>query len=517
MVTPQEKLAEALEALKALQDGGTVAIRSTDLSRLHRERLLKNGFLQEVMKGWYIPARPDETAGESTAWYAAFWPFCAAYLQTRFDDEWCLSPEQSLALHAGNQTVPRQLGVRAPKGGNKPTALPFGTSLFDIRASLPAKRDIVEKDALRLYALPAALIEASPAFFQHHAVDARAALASIQDASEVLGLLLEGGHTTIAGRLAGAFRNIGRDRVADDILSAMRAAGYDVREQDPFDKRSPLRLPRREVSPYAGRIRLMWSDMRERIIERFPAAPGKPNDIDAYLKRVSDAYVTDAYHSLSIEGYRVSPALIDRVRSGDWNPETDEQDREHRDALAARGYWLAYQEVLKSLGAVLKGESPGAVADDDHGAWYRALFAPSVTAGLLRPADLAGYRGGSVFIRRSMHVPPSSESVRDAMPRFFELLTEETDPAVRVVLGHFIFVYIHPYTDGNGRMGRFLMNVMLGAGGYPWTVVPVEQRAAYMAALEEASVRHAIAPFADILGELVQAAMDGKQQAKLPT
>ncbi len=517
MATPQEKLAEALEALKALQDGGTVAIRSTDLSRLHRERLLKNGFLQEVMKGWYIPARPDETAGESTAWYTAFWPFCAAYLQTRFDDEWCLSPEQSLALHAGNQTVPRQLGVRAPKGGNKPTALPFGTSLFDIRASLPAKRDIVEKDALRLYALPAALIEASPAFFQHHAVDARAALASIQDASEVLGLLLEGGHTTIAGRLAGAFRNIGRDRVADDILGAMRAAGYNVREQDPFDTRSPLRLPRREVSPYAGRIRLMWSDMRERIIERFPEAPGKPNDIDAYLKRVSDAYVTDAYHSLSIEGYRVSPALIDRVRSGDWNPETDEQDREHRDALAARGYWLAYQEVLKSLGAVLKGENPGAVADGDHGAWYRALFAPSVTAGLLRPADLAGYRGGSVFIRRSMHVPPSSESVRDAMPLFFELLTEETDPAIRVVLGHFIFVYIHPYTDGNGRMGRFLMNVMLGAGGYPWTVVPVEQRAAYMAALEEASVRHDIAPFADILGELVQAAMDGKQQAKLPT
>jgi len=516
MASPQEKLAEALEVLKALQDGGNVAIRSADLSRLHRERLLKNGFLQEVMKGWYIPARPDETAGESTAWYAAFWPFCQAYLQTRFDKDWCLSPEQSLSLHAGNQTVPRQLGVRAPKGGNKPTALPFGTSLFDIRASLPAKQNIVEKDGLRLYSLPAALVEVSPAFFQRNAVDARAALASIQDASEFLGLLLEGGHTTIAGRLAGAFRNIGRDRIADDTLGAMRAAGYDVREQDPFDTKSPLRLPRREVSPYAGRIRLMWSDMREKIIERFPEAPGKPNDIEAYLKRVSDAYVTDAYHSLSIEGYRVSPALIERVRSGEWNPETDEQDRQHRDALAARGYWLAYQEVLNSLGAVLKGQNPEMVADDDHGAWYRALFAPSVTAGILRPADLAGYRSGSVYIRRSMHVPPSPEAVRDAMPLFFELLTEETDPAVRVVLGHFIFVYIHPYTDGNGRMGRFLMNLMLGAGGYPWTVVPVERRAAYMAALEEASVRHDIAPFADILGELVKAAMGGKQQATLP-
>jgi hypothetical protein len=46
----------------------------------------------------------------------------------------------------------------------------------------------------------------------------RAALSMVRDASEVLGRLLEGGHSTIAGRLAGAFRNIGRDRIADDII-----------------------------------------------------------------------------------------------------------------------------------------------------------------------------------------------------------------------------------------------------------------------------------------------------------
>lgn len=514
MAKPQEKLAVALEALKALQDKGVVAIRSSDLSRVQRERLLNNGLLQEVMKGWYIPARPDDPAGESTAWYATFWPFCASYLTTRFDDQWCLSPEQSLALHAGNQTVPPQLSVRAPKGGNKPTALLFNTSLFDIRASLPS--DIVERDGLRLYALPIALIEASPAFFQYSAVDARAALASIQNASELLGVLLNGGHSTIAGRLAGAFRNIGRDGIADDILGAMRSAGYDVREKDPFDTKLHLQLPRREVSPYAGRIRLMWSQMREPIIERFPAAPGKLNDIEAYLERVNDTYVTDAYHSLSIEGYRVSPELIERVRSGTWNPDTDESDREHRDALAARGYWLAYQQVLQSLNKVLEGDNPGGVADDDHGSWYRELFAPSVTAGILQPVDLAGYRNCPVYIRRSMHVPPPSEAMRDAMPVFFELLTEESEPAVRVVLGHFVFVYVHPYTDGNGRMGRFLMNVMLGAGGYPWTVVPVESRNAYMAALEQASVGQNIAEFTDVIGGLVESALDGKQQAALP-
>jgi len=101
-----------------------------------------------------------------------------------------------------------------------------------------------------------------------------------------------------------------------------------------------------------------------------------------------------------------------------------------------------------------------------------------------------------------MHVPLRPEAVRDAMPAFFELLREEQEASVRVVLGHFVFVYIHPYMDGNGRMGRFLMNVMLASGGYLWTIIPLEKRNIYMAALEEASVNQNIAPFADFLANL---------------
>ena len=143
----QSKLADSLEALHALQRQGAVAIRSRHLSRTHRERLVENGFLREVIKGWYVASRPDETAGDSTPWYASFWDFCAAYLNERFGNEWCLSPEQSLLLHAGNRAVPAQLLVRAPKGGNKPTALPHGTSLFDVRATMPDEGEIVVRTA----------------------------------------------------------------------------------------------------------------------------------------------------------------------------------------------------------------------------------------------------------------------------------------------------------------------------------------------------------------------------------
>jgi hypothetical protein len=516
MARPQEKLTDSLKALRGLQERGVVAIRSADLSRTHRERLLRNGFLHEVMKGWYIPARPDGAAGESTAWYAAFWAFCAAYLNERFGAEWSLAPEQSLSLHAGNRAVPHQLLARSPKARNQVTPLPHETSLLDVRAALPPEGQREEKEGLRLFSVPAALIACSPGYFPQKAIDARAALAMVPDASDVLALLLAGGHSAVAGRLAGAFRNIGHARIADDILKTMRAAGYDVRENDPFRDRPALALPVREKSPYVTRVRLMWQQMRKTVIEIFPAAPGPVADINAYMEALKDVYVSDAYHSLSIEGYRVSPALIERVRTGDWNPDDDESDREHRDALAARGYWQAYEAVRESVRKVLGGDNPGAVVDADHGDWYRALFAPSVAAGIRRAADLAGYRNDQVYVQGSKHVPPRHEAVRELMPAFFDLLREEEEPPVRVVLGHFVFVYIHPYVDGNGRMGRFLMNVMLAAGGYPWTVLPVQERNEYMAALEVASVEQNIQQFAAFLARVVQARLKGRPAPRVP-
>lgn len=515
MPTPREKLAESLRSLHGLQSRGIVAIRSNDLSRTDRQRLVKNGWLLEVMKGWYVPSRPNESSGDSTAWYASFWDFCAAYLADRFGDEWCLSPEQSLLLQGGNRTVPTQLVVRTPKGGNKPTSLPHGTSIFDVRNAMPKESEIVEREGLRVFSVPAALVAVSEGFFRRHPTDTRVAMASVKDASDILALLLDGGHSVVAGRLAGAFRNAGQGRIANEIVRTMQAAGYTVRENDPFAS-TPQSPFLRQESPYVHRIRLMWDAMRQPVADAFPPPPGMPRARARYLKAVEEVYVADAYHSLSIEGYRVSPALIERVRSGAWNPDDDGGDRDQRDALAARGYYDAFVAVRESVGRVLQGANPGAVAHDDHSEWYRGLFGASVTAGIIRPADLAGYRSGPVYIRRSMHVPPPREAVRDCMPALFDLLGRESDPAVRVVLGHFVFVYVHPYLDGNGRMGRFLMNVMLAAGGYPWTVIPVDRRDDYMRALEAASVKQDIRPFARFVAGLVQDRLDGKPAPKVP-
>lgn len=379
----------------------------------------------------------------------------------------------------------------------------FETTLLTIRASKPEGSSRMTVDGLHIYSPSAALIAVTSEFFTEHSNDARAVLGSISNASEVLPSLLEGGHTIVAGRLAGAFDNIGKTRIADDIVTAMRAAGFDVRRSDPFEDKPKAAISPTSTSPAVVRLMHMWAEMREPVISCFPRPSNSQVDIEKYLNSVEESYTSDAYNSLSIEGYQVSKELIDRIRNGEWDPETNEEDRNRRDALAAKGYWNAFQQVKKSVGRVLRGENPGLVADEDHGNWFREMNSPSVTAGLLRPSDLAGYRNGQAFIRQSRYVPPNNDAVIGLMPAFFDLLMKEKEPAARVVLGHYAFVFIHPYFDGNGRMARFLMNLMLAAGGYSWMVVPVDKRRTYMAALEDASIGGDIKPFAQFLASLV--------------
>ena len=128
------------------------------------------------------------------------------------------------------------------------------------------------------------------------------------------------------------------------------------------------------------------------MIAALPRSPGLPDDHATYLKAVEDLYTFDAYHSLSIEGYRVTEEIIERVRSGQWSPDEHDGDRERRNALAARGYYLAFERAKGIIADILDGAQPGGAMRLAHLEWYQDLFAPFVEAGVLSPRSLAGYR-----------------------------------------------------------------------------------------------------------------------------
>ena len=491
------QLATALKALKRIQDKHHGVLESKDITEDHRSLLLAAGFIRPVIKGWYVCSNPADNAGHSTVWYASFWAFVSGYLGKRFGKRYCLNPEASLLLHTGTTTIPRQVTVVTKDGGTTVVNLLFETSLLVYPDEKRVSKSRAEVRGLQVWPIAEALCLCGPKFFKNNPREAEIALAMVRDPSELLAYLLSNeGLTASAARLAGALKFMGREDDAARIVKAVSTPGQPLTAQNPFEREQPTLSHSRERSPYVLRIRSMWAGWRQTVIDNFPPAPGLATDAATYLEKVDERYVADAYNSLSIEGYQVTDDLIERVARGDWNPEEDEEHQKDKDALAARGYFQAFGAVKKTIASIIEGKNAGRAVQTDHHDWYAELFGPSVTAGILKRHQLAGYRTGPIYIRNSKHTPVPREAILDSLEALFSLIEDEPEASVRAVLGHHLFVFVHPYFDGNGRIGRFLLNALFASGGYPWTVVRVKRRKAYIEALEAASVRSDILPLA---------------------
>jgi len=236
-VTPRtylKRLQRAPDALKALVRGQGVAIRSRDMSRSQREQLERERWLFRVMKGWYIARDPELQPDDQQLWLEMYWLFCASYLEKKHGDTWCVSPQQSVALYAGRGEPPELLLIRAPGARNKITPFPFGMSLFEIRAALPLEGDMQLLRGLRLFSPASALVNCPGICFLRNPDEMQAVLLSLPNVKDLLRILREGGHTVVAGRLVGALRLVGRQQMADRLLTGMREAGYEVWEKNPF-------------------------------------------------------------------------------------------------------------------------------------------------------------------------------------------------------------------------------------------------------------------------------------------
>lgn len=480
---------------KVTKSQGANILRSLQMSRKDRELLLRKKWLVEIIKGWYLLTRPDISPGDSSIWYASFFDFLRIYLHFHYKDNYCFSAENSLDLHTGNTAIPKQVIVISQKGGGSPQEFPFLTSLFVYSdpKKIPQEKTLLR--GLQVMSLPYALCKVSATYFSKNSKDAEIALRLIRSSSELTSILLKYNLKSAAARLLGAYDFLGDIKMCKEIQADLLVAGWKIKKGNPFSQSNPILSSRQISSPYVGRIQYLWNEYRKKIIDLFPKSPGLFKNSKLYLKQFEDLYEKDAYNSLSIEGYQVDEDLIQKVQNNHWNPQSDLQDQKTRDRLAARGYYEAFLEVKKSLLALFKHGNPGKIIQEDLKKWYQHLFSPLVRAGILKKEDLLGYRRNPVYIRNSRHVPLPKEALLGAMDTLFTCLKKEKEASVRAILGHYIFVFIHPYMDGNGRIARFIMNTMLASGGYPWTIIHMKNRSQYISSLETVITEGTIEPF----------------------
>ncbi len=148
-----------------------------------------------------------------------------------------------------------------------------------------------------------------------------------------------------------------------------------------------------------------------------------------------------------------------------------------KDVKEAEAHKLVFQEMLRensdlNLRLVLR--------------WHKRLFVAT-------DQDIAGIiRKHPVAIAGSKYEPPQPVELNYLLRRFFLWYNnnkKDTHPVELAALAHLKFVTIHPFTDGNGRISRLIMNFILHRNGFPMLDIPYSNRASYYNALERSQTK----------------------------
>lgn len=194
---------------------------------------------------------------------------------------------------------------------------------------------------------------------------------------------------------------------------------------------------------------------------------------DPVLKELNHRYEVDlSHHSTAIEGNTLTKSetqiVIEKGITISGKPLVDHLEVVgHKEALdyvmdlAGAEAMVSEWDVRSIHSLVMKGQ-----AQEHSGAWRRL----------------------DVKAAGTDYSYPSYMQIPDLMAEFIAWLSQPSHlhPILFASEAHLRFVTIHPFQDGNGRVGRLLLNLFLMKAGYPIAVILLQERPQYIAALESA-------------------------------
>ncbi len=124
------------------------------------------------------------------------------------------------------------------------------------------------------------------------------------------------------------------------------------------------------------------------------------------------------------------------------------------------------------------------------------------------------YRTVPVRIAGSTVIMPNAMKVPELMGEYVSWLQKNMDnPLTVAVDAHFKLVSIHPFVDGNGRVARLLMNLLLMQVGYPPAIIRKEERKQYITSIEKAQLGGSLADYYALMYEAINRSLDIYLQA----
>jgi hypothetical protein len=221
---------------------------------------------------------------------------------------------------------------------------------------------------------------------------------------------------------------------------------------------------------------------------------GLPRAVEAD-QILRDIWIDDVHNSTAIEGNTMTRAAVVELMD-------DRQAKANiLEVLEVEGYAKAADWVYRQA-ADYEGV-PGLVVAQIHSEVVGLVWAVAPPLTRDRPGD---WRKTDVTVRKvPVSIPPAIPADLEA----WSISTRErpgVHPIVRAAIHHAWLERIHPFVDGNGRVGRLVLNFMLIQQGYPPAVILKEQRPRYLQALAKADEGNPD-PLADLIARAVSDAL----------
>jgi len=215
----------------------------------------------------------------------------------------------------------------------------------------------------------------------------------------------------------------------------------------------------------------MTQDLFQQIDSIKSALDGYRPFPDHVVKQLRDYYrIGLTYTSNSIEGNTLTESET-KVVIEDGITIGGKSLREHYEAI---GHAKAYDHIYSLLDKNIS---------EDDVLHLHKLFSQQID-----PENAGKYRPRNVIITGTDYLPPDYHDVSGLMKKHIENLNsgaKDKHPLERASDLHAEFESIHPFTDGNGRIGRLLLSILTMKNGYCPVIIPPIRRAEYITALQK--------------------------------